>query len=274
MDSRETGTLPCGDSDGTSVPARELWQRYRRSRNPETRNELVSRYYAIVKRTVDRILPELPECVGRDELMGAGALGLMQAIEKFDHRPGVKFETYAVPRVRGAILDELRNCDWMPRPLRAKAHKVRDAYSALSHTLGRIPTDEEVAEDLGLSDADFTIIARHAASPASCSIHTGMSNSSDDDLRTIDILRDERAVNPADAIERREIRQMVLNLVRSLPTTDRLIVMLYYYDRLTMKQIGQIINISESRICQVHSDLINRLQRRLSRRKDELAAHV
>ena len=274
MDSRDTRTLQGRKSDDGSAHSCELWQRYRRGPTPETRNKLVSRYFTIVKRTVDRILPELPDRVDRDELMDAGVLGLMQAIEKFDHRPGVKFETYAVPRVRGAILDELRSCDWMPRPLRAKAHKVRDAYSALSHTLGRIPTDEEVAEDLGLSDAEFTIIARHAASPASCSIHTGLPHSMNGDLRAIDIIQDQRAVNPADAIERREIRQTVFDLVRSLPTTDRLIVMLYYYDRLTMKQIGQIINISESRICQVHTDLINRLQRRLRRHKDELAAHV
>jgi len=273
MDSRETGTLQCGESDGSSASTRELWQRYRRTPTSDARNKLVSRYFSVVKRTVDRILPELPECVGRDELMGAGALGLMQAIEKFDHRPGVKFETYAVPRIRGAIMDELRDCDWIPRPLRAKAHKVRDAYSALSQTLGRIPTDEEVAEDLGLSDAEFTVIARHAASPAKC-IHRSIRDSMRSDLRAIDIIEDERAVDPADAIERREIRQIVLNLVRSLPTTDRLIIMLYYYDRLTMKQIGQIINISESRICQVHTDLINRLQRKLKRRKDELAAHV
>ena len=259
-------------TDDSKTRTSELWEQYRHSRSAEVRNRLVSRYFHLVKGTAERMAMEVPDRVDHNELIGAGVMGLMQAIEKFDRRQKVKFETYCTPRIRGAILDELRDLDWMSRPLRAKAQKARDVSSALAHTFGRLPSDHEVAASLGLTSWEYTVITRHASSPAAC-LHANVAiNASGDELRIIDFLRDERASNPADIIEKRETCHVVASLIRSLPSADRLVILLYYYDRLTMKQIGHILSISESRICQMHSEVITKLQRRLSSQKEDLVA--
>jgi len=264
--------------DDSKATLEELWQAYGRpaaqgGHDPDVRNLLVDRYFHLVRMVAERVAPELPDMVDRDELIGAGALGLMQAIEKFDHTHGAKFETYCVSRIRGAILDELRNLDWMPRPMRTKTHRAREAFATLVQTLGRNPTDQEMAGNLGLSDAEYTIIATHASSPAARSLYGGAShNSEDDEVRTIDVLQDNKSCEPSQIIERREIREIVSDVIRSLPSTDRLVILLYYYDRLTMKQIGEVLQITESRICQVHGEVLTKLQRRLCARKEELTA--
>ncbi|HUS57570.1 MAG TPA: FliA/WhiG family RNA polymerase sigma factor, partial [Planctomycetota bacterium] len=240
------------------VPTAELWEHYRRSRSSEIRNTLVSRYMHLVRSTAERVVPDLPDIVDRDELLGAGALGLMQAIEKYDDAHGAKFETYCSSRIRGAMLDELRNLDWMPRPMRSKAHRIRKMSSALSHTLGRIPTDQEVAKNLGLAQKEYNIIAMHASAPPSCSLNATR-DFDNDELTAIDILEDYRAPEPSEILEKREVSQIVMEVIRSLPSTDRLVILLYYYDRLTMKQIGQVLQITESRICQIHTEVIAKL---------------
>jgi len=258
--------------DDNQTRTDDLWQEYQLTRNAEDRNRLVARYFHMVKDAAEHLAPQLPDMIDRDELLGAGALGLMQAIEKFDQMQGAKFETYCAARIRGAMLDELRNLDWMPRLMRSKAHRVRRAFSALVQTLGRIPTDQEVAGTLGLSESEYAIIAKHATS--ACSLHSLLpaNDAGDEELRKIDVLRDDRVSTPAEIIERREVREIVTDLIRSLPSTDRLVILLYYYDRLTMKEIGKVLRITESRICQVHNEVIAKLQRRLRTRKEELVA--
>ena len=241
------------------APTDELWERYRQSGDPEIRNLLVGRYLYLVRMAAERVAPELPDTIDREELVGAGALGLMQAIEKFDRDLGAKFETYCIARIRGAILDELRNFDWMPRPLRTKAHKVRETYRTLQQDLGRNPTDQEVAGDLGLTDREYNLIAMHASSPAAWSLSAG----TDEEFSPIDVLKDNRAPNPVEVLEKREIREIVSDVIRSLARIDRLVVLLYYFDRLTMKQIGEVLEITESRICQVHNEVLEKLHLRL-----------
>jgi RNA polymerase sigma factor for flagellar operon FliA len=253
------------DDDG--IPTDELWQQYRHSKATEIRNRLVARYLYLVKMASDRVAPDLPGTIDREELMGAGVLGLMQAIEKYDDAQGARFETYCVPRIRGAILDELRNFDWMPRLLRSKAHRVRETYSSLVQVLGRAPTDQEIAGNLGLSNREYNIIAMHASSPAAWSLDSGKS----DDFTAMDFVRDYKAPNPAEVIEKREMREVVTGVIKSLPSTDRLVILLYYYDRLTMKQIGEVLRITESRICQVHNEVLAKLHRRLRARMEESA---
>jgi len=254
-----------------TTPADELWAQYRRKPCSETRNDLVAAYLHLVKYACDRVAPELPSTIDREELIGAGVVGLMQAIEKYDDAQGAKFETYCLPRIRGAILDELRNFDWMPRLLRNKAHKVRETYSSLEQHLGRAPTDQEVAGDLGLSDREYRLIALHASAPAACSLDA---RNDDDDLRPVDFVQDAKAPNPAEVIEKQELRQVVTDVIKSLDPTDRLVILLYYYDRLTMKQIGQVLRITESRICQVHNAVLSKLQRRLRAHLKEAAVNV
>jgi len=245
--------------DDNKTPVDKLWERYRQTGDSDARNRLVDHYFYLVRIAAERVAPELPETVDREELVGAGALGLMQAIERFDRDLGAKFETYCVSRIRGAILDELRNFDWMPRPLRTKAHKVRQTYSALRQDLGRDPTDQEVAGALDLGDKEYRIIAMHAARPAAWSLHSR----EPEETAPIDLLKDDKAANPADIIEKREIREIVADVIRSLDRTGRLVILLYYYDRLTMKQIGEVLRITESRICQVHNEVLEKLHLRL-----------
>jgi len=249
----------------------DLWRQYGIRRDIELRNLLVSRYLHLVRSTADWICQDLPDCVEREELYGIGVLGLMQAIEKFDHAQGAKFETYCAPRIRGAILDELRRFDWMPRVLRTKANKVRRAHSAMLHALGRKPFDDEVADSLGLSESEYNAIALHAARPAPCSLVTGRPKANSG-MMGIDVIEDTKSPNPAREMEKRELKQLVADIIKSLPETDRLVVLLYYYDRLTMRQIGEVLRMSESRVCQIHGELLEKLQRKLDSRKDELAA--
>ena len=252
--------------DGSETPTDKLWDEYRRTRGAEARNHLVDRYLYLVKMASERVARDLPGTVDREELVGAGVVGLMQAIEKYDETMGAKFETYCCSRIRGAMLDELRAFDWMPRPLRTKAHKVRESYSALQQDLGRNPTDQEVAGQLGLTDKEYRIIAMHASSPAATSLHA----TDIEALSPIDVLTNSKAPNPADVIEQREVRQIVTGVIRSLPRVDRLVILLYYYDRLTMKQIGEVLDITESRICQVHTEVLEKLHLRLRLRLAEM----
>lgn len=247
------------------TPTDDLWRQYRQARDPEIRNRLVGKYLHLVKMAADYVAPDLPESVDREELIGAGAVGLMQAIERFDHEQGAKFETYCTSRIRGAILDELRNFDWMPRPLRTKAHKVRKTYCALQQVLGRDPSDQEVAGNLGLSDREYNIIAMHASAPAACSLHCGETAES----APISVLQDHKTPNPADIIEKQEVREIVTGVIRALNRADRLVILLYYYDHLTMRQIGEVLGITESRICQIHHEVLSKLHRRLRRVKEE-----
>jgi len=256
------------------VPTAELWELYRRNRNSELRNKLVSRYMHLVKIAAERVAPDLPGMVDREELLGAGALGLMQAIERFDHSHGAKFETYCSCRIRGAMIDELRNFDWMTRPMRSKAHRIRDMACALAHTLGRIPTDQEVARNMGLTQKEYNIVALHASSPVLCSLNGSIHDEESEELKAIDVLEDCRSPEPSEILEKREVSQIVTEVIRSLPSTDRLVILLYYYDRLTMKQIGQVLEITESRICQIHTEVIAKLRRRLQARKEDLMART
>lgn len=249
----------------------DLWRQYSIRRDTTLRNMLVDRYLHLVRSTADWIYQYLPDSIEREELYGVGVLGLMQAIEKFDHAKGAKFETYCAPRIKGAILDELRRFDWMPRVLRTKANKVRRAHSAMLHALGRRPLDYEIAENLGISESEYNAIALHAAKPAACSLVAGRTNANSG-LMGIDIIEDIKSPDPAREIEKRELKQVVAGIIKSLPETDRLVVLLYYYDRLTMRQIGEVLRMTESRVCQIHGELLERLQRRLDSRKDEFAA--
>ncbi|NQT21775.1 MAG: FliA/WhiG family RNA polymerase sigma factor [Planctomycetes bacterium] len=255
-------------TDDATTPTDELWDQYRRTRSAEIRNRLVGKYLYLVKMAAERVAPDLPDTVNREELAGAGALGLMQAIERYDEAMGAKFETYCTSRIRGAMLDELRAFDWMPRPLRTKAHKVRESYNALQQHLGRNPTDQEVAGDAGLTDKDYKIIAMHASAPATRSLH----GRDVEALAPKDIVRNNKSLNPADIIEQREVREIIADVIRSLPRIDRLVILLYYYDRLTMRQIGEVLDITESRICQIHNEVLDKLHFRLRKRLAKLHA--
>ena len=256
---------------GVKVPADEVvyWKQYRRNKDPQSRNFLVERYLPLVRYVAERLLAKLPQSVELDDLNSAGIFGLLQAIDGFDIRRGVKFETYCVNRVRGAILDELRNLDWVPRLVRTKGHKLSNAYRELEIKLGRIPTDAEMAKKLGLSLADYDEMVREASATSIVSLSEKMQNEDDDKALTkLHMVENQKGKSPTEHIQRREL---VEYLTRGLSHKEKLIMVLYYYEELTMREIGAIIDLSESRVCQIHSKIVIRLKHQLRSIRRELA---
>ncbi|MFQ5489176.1 MAG: FliA/WhiG family RNA polymerase sigma factor [Phycisphaerae bacterium] len=256
-------------SSQTSDDIRRVWTEYKRSRTCELRNHLMETYLPLVKYNAERIAAKLPDEVENDDLMSAGIFGLMDAIEAFDLERGVKFETYCAPRIRGAILDELRAMDWVPRLVRTRAHKVGDATRLLEAELGRAPTEEELSQRLKLPPEEFNKLLRdcNAVSLVSLSRKYYESNSNRD-VREIDVLRDKRGCDPVGEMQRKDLKELI---TRGLSRAERLILVLYYYEEMTMKEIGLTLDLSESRVSQMHSSIISRLKAQLQHRRKELA---
>lgn len=207
--------------------------------------------------------------VDLNDLISAGVFGLMDAIEAFDLERGVKFETYCVPRIRGAMLDELRTMDWVPRLVRSKASKLEAARKELEAKVGRPPTDLELAEKLEMSPEEFEKLKSEANAVNLVSLNKKWyETDSYKDVREIDIIEDTKGEDPTRGIQKRDLMRLV---TRGLNRNERLIIILYYYEELTMKEIGQTLGLSESRVSQMHSSIVARLKDQLRRRRPEFA---
>jgi RNA polymerase sigma factor for flagellar operon FliA len=249
------------------VDVTELWREFKEHPTTPLRNRLVERYLPLVKYNAERIWQRLPEGVDLDDLISAGVFGLMDAIDAFDLSRGVKFETYCVPRIRGAMLDELRTMDWVPRLVRSKHSKMEEARKALTEQHGRPPTDPELAERLGLPLEEFEKMAMDANAVGLISLNKKWyETDSYKDVREIDILEDKKGEDPTRRLQRKDLMRMV---TKGLNRNERLIIILYYYEELTMKEIGATLDLSESRVSQMHSSIIQRLQAQLSARRPE-----
>ncbi len=249
------------------VDVTELWREFKELPTTPLRNRLVERYLPLVKYNAERIWQRLPEGVDLDDLISAGVFGLMDAIDAFDLGRGVKFETYCVPRIRGAMLDELRTMDWVPRLVRSKHSKMEEARKSLEAQHGRPPTDVELAERLGLPPEEFEKMAIDANAVGLISLNKKWyETDSYKDVREIDILEDKKGEDPTRRLQRKDLMRMV---TKGLNRNERLIIILYYYEELTMKEIGATLDLSESRVSQMHSSIIQRLQAQLSSRRPE-----
>jgi RNA polymerase sigma factor for flagellar operon FliA len=227
-------------------------------------------YLPLVRYNAERISAKLPDEVELDDLMSAGIFGLMDAIEAFDLSRGVKFETYCAPRIRGAILDELRTMDWVPRLVRSRAHKLEAATKTLEMELGRLPTREELAVKMELSREEFDKLARDANAVSLVSLSRKYyETDSNKDVREIDILQDKRGRDPVAEIQKKDLKDL---MTRGLSRAERLILILYYYEEMTMKEIGATLDLSESRVSQMHSSILGRLKAQLNHRRRELSA--
>ncbi len=245
----------------------KIWRQYKEAPDVAKRNSLMERYIHIVKYNADRISAKLPDEVECDDLVSAGVFGLMDAIDAFDLSRGVKFETYCAPRIRGAILDELRSMDWVPRLVRSRAHKLDRVTRQLESTLGRSPTRSELAQCLEMTPAEFDKLVRGATAVTQVSLsrkHT--ETDSNKDVCEIDVIEDKRGRNPVREIHRRDVRALI---TRGLTRAERLILILYYYEEMTMKEIGLALDLSESRVSQMHSAVMTRLKEQLVLRKKE-----
>jgi len=248
-------------------PIAILWRQYKRVGSDDLRNRLVEHYQPLVNAAAERIWAKLPKEVDIDDLRSAGIFGLMDAIKAFDLDRGVKFETYCAARVRGAILDQLRVLDWVPRLVRTKAHRLEGAIRTLEVRLGRPPNEEELAGELGVSMDELYNMVQEASAAAMLSLNwQGQDDSTNRGGRDMNYFQDKRVKDPTVGLQRDDLRRLVL---KGLSRTERLIILLYYYDELTMKEIGAILDLSESRISQMHASILLRLQLQLRERRSE-----
>jgi RNA polymerase sigma factor for flagellar operon FliA len=226
----------------------------------------LSKYAPLVKYVVDRLALHLPKSVERDDLISAAIIGLFDALEKYDASKGTKFETYAIWRIRGAILDELRSLDWASRSIRRKARNVEEVARDLGQRLGRAATEEEVAEALNLSPVELSRLLDEVHGTALLSLSKSVSSDEEQDFIQLEDIVDDPAHRDAlDQIETEEAREVLLETIDGLPEQQRLVVALYYYEEMTLKEIGEALHISESRVSQIHTRAVKTLKARLGR---------
>jgi len=241
----------------------QLWAEYVQSRDPEIREKLVLHYLPIVKYVAGKMMQTLPSSVDFNDLIGAGVVGLIGAMERFDPSVGVKFETFALPRVRGAILDELRMLDWAPRSLRSKARKYEKAAEELEKDLGRTASRKELAERLDVDLQDIGALLRDLSTAALLSLDTALEDEESGKSGLYEIVRDPLAETPLETIEREELKRVLVEAINNLPEQEKLVLALYYYEELTLKEIGQVLGITESRVSQIHTKAVATLRARL-----------
>jgi RNA polymerase sigma factor for flagellar operon FliA len=246
----------------------ELWKEYKQHDSKVAKDKLLVEYAHLVKFVTYRIAVNLPASVDRDDLMSSGILGLIKAVETFEPERGFKFETYAGHKIRGAILDELRALDWIPRSIRQKSRDLQRAYAKLENELGRAPYDDEVCDELGLSMKEYESLLSDVAPTTIISLEESMPERGSDakELRIIDTIEDPGSQNPLKEMGFNEIKSILKDTIANLPEKEKLVVALYHYEELTLKEIGVVLGISESRVSQIHSKAILKLRSRLLQR--------
>jgi RNA polymerase sigma factor for flagellar operon FliA len=247
----------------------QSWRTYAKTRNPELRNKLMELYLPVVQFIAERLLLTLPRSIEVDDLKSAGVFGLMDAIDGFDIDRGIKFKTYCSTRVRGAILDELRSQDWVPRLVRLRAHQLTRTQASLEAMHGRLPTDAEMADELNVSVFDYIAMTEEARAHTVRSLSESWDDGSGDQpVEKIDFLRDPSSPDPADVLNQEDVMKAI---IRSLNRREKEIILMYYRDGLTMKQIGNLMGLTESRVCQIHSNVMKKLKVHLEECHDQLS---
>ncbi len=244
----------------------EVWKEYKENPSQEVKEYLVRKYAPLVKYVAGKLAIGLPN-IDFEDLMDYGTFGLLDAIEKYDPEKGVKFKTYAITRIRGAIIDHIRQVDWVPRSIRQKAKEIESTIAELELKLGRPAEDEEIAEALGVSVEEFhkLLLEINKANTIVSSLdelrRVGKDN---EEVAAIDIVKsDEETTNPEEIAIRQEVREMIEEALHSLPEREKNVLILYYYEDLTLKEIGEVLNVTESRVSQLHAKALVRLRAKL-----------
>lgn len=243
----------------------QLWREYRKNKDPEIRDHLIRQYAPLVKYVAGKVAVGMPQNVEFDDLVGYGVFGLFDAIEKFDPDKHVKFKTYAVTRIRGAIFDELRSLDWVPRSVRQKTRELEETVRRLEASLGRSATDEEIAKEMGVSSKEFEKLVLKISGTSILSLNDVWYTGEDNDKVSIaDSIESPQNRNPDTIVEKEEIKRVIIEAINELPEKEKKVLVLYYYEDLTLKEIGKVLEVTESRVSQLHTKSIMRLRAKLT----------
>ena len=249
-----------------AIELKDLWRRYKSSGDERARERLVVAYSPLVKYVSGRMASGLPAHVDEADLISYGLVGLISAISRFEPEREIKFETYAITRIKGAIIDELRSLDWVPRSVRARARAIEKANAKLEHKLQRAPTDEEMANELDMSVQEFqdALLQISNSTIAALDELWTVSDASGDQVSLLDTLQDPDAPDPAAVMDQTDLKDRVADAIARLPEREKLVIALYYYENLTLREIGEVLGVTESRISQLHTKAVLRLRGRLT----------
>ncbi|MFD7918598.1 RNA polymerase sigma factor WhiG [Streptomyces sp. NPDC059740] len=257
-----------GDGVRPSAPRslQELWRAYKATDDDRLREQLILHYSPLVKYVAGRVSVGLPPNIDQSDFVSSGVFGLIDAIEKFDPGREIKFETYAITRIRGAMIDELRALDWIPRSVRQKARAVERAYTTLEAQLRRTPSDSEVASEMGIAVEELHGVFSQLslANVVALDDLLGVGGDGNDRLSLMDTLEDTAADNPVEVAEDRELRRLLAGAINTLPQREKTVVTLYYYEGMTLAEIGQVLGVTESRVSQIHSKSVLQLRAKLA----------
>jgi len=248
-----------------AVELKDLWRRYKADDDQRARERLVLAYAPLVKYVAGRMASGLPSHVEEADLISYGLLGLISAIERFEPERQIKFETFAITRIKGSIIDELRSLDWVPRSVRSRAREIEKANATLENELQRAPTDQEIADRLELSIDEFQDSLTRISNSSVVALDElwTVSDASGDQVSLLDTIKDTHAADPARELDVTELKDRLADAIARLPEREKLVVALYYYENLTLREIGEVLGVTESRVSQLHTKAVLRLKSRL-----------
>lgn len=246
------------------IPEDELWVKYKKTRDAGIREYFILKYASMVKFVAGKIAVGMPNNIEFDDLVGYGIFGLLDAIEKYDIDKKVKFTTYAVARIRGAIFDELRSIDWIPRSVRQKAREIEETIADIEGRLGRAATNEEIAAEMKMSIEDYNQLLLKVSSTTLISLaDMRLGNEENDQFSVGDTIEAPPSLNPDVIVEREAIRKIIVEAISELPEREKQVLIMYYYENMTLREIGEVLRVTESRVSQIHTSANIRLRSKL-----------
>jgi RNA polymerase sigma factor for flagellar operon FliA len=258
-------TSQAGSQAGQATELESLWREFKKTASPGARERLILHYAPLVKYVASRVATGLPTSVEQADLVSYGMFGLIDALEKFDLERAIKFETYAIPRIKGAIIDELRAMDWVPRSVRSKAREIDKAHAALEGQLKRAPTEVEISDHMGMSLQELHDVVNQISFVSVMALDEVLSVGDDrgEKISLLDTLADSTH-DPTTSLEGQETRGMLAGAINGLTEREKIVVTLYYFEGLTLAEIGEILGVTESRVCQIHTKAVGQLRTSLT----------